>query len=94
MGTPNITLPISEATAREITLVPTWRYANTYPAAMTIAEDSVKGISKDGTKIPDIRLLLTHGFDGPESVRAAFALAGTGTDGEGKLVIKAYVNFK
>ena len=77
MGTPNIVLPIAEATAREITIVPTWRYADTYSEAMLIAKRSVLGDAGTGKKLPDIRHLITHRFLGLNSIPGAFAVAGS-----------------
>lgn len=94
LGTPNLLLPISEATAREITIVPTWRYANAYPEALRIAEESVSGkVTKNGLKLPDIRQLVTHRFNGLDSIETAFQTAGASGDENGQLVIKTVVNF-
>lgn len=93
MGTPNHTLPISEAFSREIDLVPTWRYANTYPRAIEIATAAVNGIPIKGIKIPNISKLITHRFEGVESVPHAFETAGKTMDGDGSLVVKTVVNF-
>ncbi|KAK2594018.1 hypothetical protein QQS21_008280 [Conoideocrella luteorostrata] len=93
LGTPNITIPISEASAREITIVPTWRYANAYPEAMRVAEASVKSFALGAEqKLPDIRKLITHRFEGLDSVPDAFALAGASGDSKGGVVIKTVVN--
>lgn len=93
MGTPNHTLPISEAFSREIDLIPTWRYANAYPRAIEIATASVKGASINGITLPDIRKLITHKFEGIEAVPAAFQTAGGTVDESGSLVVKTVVNF-
>ena len=92
LGVPNHTLPISEATAREINMIPCWRYANTYPKAIEIAETSVTGNKLEGRSIPDLRLLITHRFDGLGEVERAFDLAGRPKDAEGATVIKTVVN--
>ncbi|KAI8648282.1 hypothetical protein NCS55_01497400 [Fusarium keratoplasticum] len=94
LGVPNIMLPISEATAREITVVPTWRYAQTYAEAAEIAKDSVTGAERGGRKLPDIGRLVTHHFQGLEEVPRAFELAGSASDTKGDLVIKTVVNFE
>ncbi|KAH8691364.1 alcohol dehydrogenase [Talaromyces proteolyticus] len=88
MGTPNCTMPVSEILAKEIDLIPTWRYANAYPRAIEIATKSVTG-----TTLPDIRRLVTHRYEGLESVPAAFQTAGKTKDGIGGLVMKTVVNF-
>jgi hypothetical protein len=38
MGTLIHTLPIAEASSREIDITPTWRYANCYPQSIEIME--------------------------------------------------------
>ncbi|KAF6832959.1 alcohol dehydrogenase GroES-like domain-containing protein [Colletotrichum musicola] len=86
LGVPNHILPISEATVREVTLIPTWRYANTYPRAIEIATASSK-------HLPDIRKLITHRFQGVESIPEAFKSAGKTKDQDGQLVVKTVVNF-
>lgn len=89
MGTPNHTLPISEASAREIDLLPTWRYANCYPDAIKLVE-----LAREGTAgIPDITKLVTHHFEGLGNVTSALRTAGTTRDAKGALVIKVAVNF-
>ncbi|KAJ9613253.1 hypothetical protein H2200_003195 [Cladophialophora chaetospira] len=87
MGTPNHTLPLSEAGSREIDLMPTWRYAHCYEEAMEVLYAGMKDFSK-----PDIRKLITHRFNGLETLPEAFALAGSPQDSKGKLVIKVAVN--
>ncbi len=93
LGVPVHTLPISEATAREIDLLPTWRYANTYPRAIEIAAASVTGQQFDGAKLPNVRILLTHRFNGLDSIDAAFKVAGKTKDDKGAAVVKVAVNF-
>jgi L-iditol 2-dehydrogenase len=87
MGTPNYVLPISEASAREIDLVPVWRYAHCY-------EEAIEEMSMviDGSFRPDIRKLITHRFEGLENVEKAFQMAGSSQDMTGKIVIKVAVN--
>ena len=87
------TLPISEATAREIELVPTWRYANTYPRAIGIATASVSGKQFEGTQLPNIRVLLTHRYKGLGAIDEAFQVAGKTKDDTGAAVVKVAINF-
>ena len=87
MGTPNHTLPLSEAGAREVDLMPTWRYAHCYEEAMQLMVQAAIGLFK-----PDIRQIITHRLKGLEKIPEAFALAGSSQDSEGKLVIKVVVN--
>ena len=87
MGTPNHTLPLSEAGAREIDLMPTWRYAHSYEEAMEVMYAGINDSSK-----PDVRKLITHRFHGLETLPEAFALAGSPQDSNGELVIKVAIN--
>lgn len=93
LGVPVHTLPISEATAREVDLLPTWRYANTYPRAIEIATASVTGKPFDGAQLPDVQKLLTHRFNGLDSIDEAFKVAGKTKDDTGAAVVKVAVNF-
>jgi L-iditol 2-dehydrogenase len=88
MGTPNHTLPISVISAKEIDLIPTWRYANAYPRAVEMATAAVTGKG-----LPDIRKLVTHRYEGLKSIPEAFENACKTKDDEGKLVVKTVVNF-
>lgn len=88
MGTPNHTLPISEASAREIDLIPTWRYARCYPEAIELMSFARRGDSS----VPDITNLVTHRFEGLDSVPAAFDTARKTRDENEQLVIKVAVN--
>ncbi|EPE08050.1 sorbitol dehydrogenase [Ophiostoma piceae UAMH 11346] len=93
MGIPNHTLPISELTAREINLVSTWRYSSDYERAIEIAEASVTGSELDGTKLPDVSLMITHRFKGLDSVQDALEMARKTRDDKGTLVVKTVVDF-
>lgn len=93
MGTPNHTLPISDASAREISLIPTWRYANAYPRAIEIAAASTTGSPFNQVILPDISKLITHRYAGLESIQDAFKTAGQTSDSQGKLVVKTVINF-
>jgi L-iditol 2-dehydrogenase len=84
MGTPIQTLPISAAALREVDLCGVFRYVNTYPAGIEI-------VSKSGPGYPDFEKLITHRFQGLESVAEAFELAGKKEDGNGKLVLKVLI---
>jgi L-iditol 2-dehydrogenase len=87
MGTPNHLLPISDASAREVDIVPVWRYANCYPAAIDIMQKS----KSEGT-MPDIGKILTHHFYGLESVHEALTYACKSSDEDGNMIIKVVVN--
>lgn len=86
MGTPNHTLPLSDAGAREIDLMPTWRYANRYSEAIDIMSKAAEGGFK-----PDIRKMITHRCYGLDSVPEAFDLARSPQDKDGNLVMKVAV---
>lgn len=86
MGTPNHNLPLSEAGAREIDLVPIWRYSNCYGEAIQLMSQAVQG-----TFQPDIRKLITHHIDSLDGVPEAFALARRPRDSDGRLVVKVVV---
>ncbi|KIW30554.1 uncharacterized protein PV07_06292 [Cladophialophora immunda] len=87
MGTPNHTLPLSEAGAREVDLMSTWRYANCYEEAIDLMTKVAEGSVK-----PDIREIITHHHKGLENVQDAFGLAGSSQDSDGNLVIKVVID--
>ena len=91
MGVPDHTLPISDLSAREINLIPTWRYANAYPRAIEIALASITAGIMNGVQLPDVAKLITHRFNGYESMKEAFDLARQTKDQAGKLVIKVAI---
>ncbi|KAI3330704.1 alcohol dehydrogenase [Ustulina deusta] len=91
LGVPNHVLPVSEMMKSEISLIPCWRYAHTYPRAIEIAVASVTGVAVGGVKLPDIRQLITHRFHGIDSLDDAMKTAGKTRDEKGMLVIKSVV---
>lgn len=86
MGRPIQTLPVSAAVLREVDLVGVWRYANCYPRGLEIMERCVRDRS-----VPDLRSLVTHSYDGLESVPEAFSMAERTSDDTGALVVKVVV---
>ncbi|KAK9427036.1 NAD(P)-binding protein [Lipomyces doorenjongii] len=70
MGPPIQTLPMSMAAIKEVDIKGVWRYVDTYPEALQIL---LKG--KEDLKSPNISKLITHSFEGLESVPDAFARA-------------------
>jgi L-iditol 2-dehydrogenase len=86
MGTPNIVLPISEASAREIDLIPIWRYAGCYPQALEILE-----ACRESPTVSGLAKLITHRFEGIDSVPAALRTACLSMDEERKMVVKVAV---
>lgn len=84
MGNPVQTLPISAATLREVDILGTFRYANTYPEAIEL-------VSSCNPLLPDIEKLITHRFRGLDNAECAFELAARTKDAEGKLVLKVVI---
>ncbi len=85
MGTPIQTLPISEASHREVDLLGVFRYANTYPAAVDLLAGS-------HPRLPPLEKLITQRFRGMEDIPKAFDMAGRASDDEGNLVLKVMVD--
>jgi L-iditol 2-dehydrogenase len=81
MGTRNVMLPLSTAALREVDIQGSFRYANTYPAALELlASGQLKNIEK----------LITHRFPLQETKRA-FELLSRGQDEEGNMVLKVMI---
>ncbi|KAF8575253.1 GroES-like protein [Ramaria rubella] len=81
MGTPIMNLPISAAALREVDILGTFRYANTYPSALAmLGSGALRGIDH----------LVTHRFS-LENTADAFELISRGVDREGNLVLKVVV---
>ena len=85
MGTPIQTLPISQASLREVDLVGVFRYANTYPEVIKLLASKDKGL-------PAFDKLITHRFQGMEEIPKAFEMAARVKDDSGKLVLKVMVD--
>jgi L-iditol 2-dehydrogenase len=82
MGTSNVTLPLSSAATREVDIQGSFRYANTYPAALALlASGKLKNVDK----------LVTHRFPLKDTKRA-FDLLTRGQDEEGKMIIKIMIS--
>ena len=84
MGNPVQTLPISAAALREVDILGTFRYADTYPQAIEL-------VSGHNTLLPDLAELVTHRFRSLDDVERAFEMAGRTQDKDGKLVLKVVV---
>lgn len=81
MGTPTMALPISAAAIREVDILGTFRYANTYPSALALLGSGVlRGVDH----------LITHRFP-LEQADEAFALMRKGVDEKGDPVLKVLV---
>lgn len=83
MGNPVQTLPISAAALREVDILGTFRYTNTYPQAIEL-------VSGHDPLLPDLEKLVTHRFRGLD-VERAFEMAAETKDENGNLVLKVVV---
>ena len=84
MGNPIQTLPISAAALREVDIIGTFRYANTYPTAIELATSRNSGL-------PDLSQIITHRYHGLAQVEQAFEMASKTHDQEGKIVLKVLI---
>ncbi|KAF8234935.1 GroES-like protein [Tricholoma matsutake] len=82
MGTTNVMFPISAAAVREVDIQSSFRYANTYPAAIALLASG---------KLKNVEKLVTHRFPLKDTKRA-FDLLCRGQDEEGKMVLKIMVS--
>ncbi|KAK3716302.1 hypothetical protein LTR37_006452 [Vermiconidia calcicola] len=87
MGTPNVTMPLSEASARELDLIPVWRYANCYPQALELAD-----ATRNSASATRLAKLITHRYEGLEHVPTALQTACFPADGNGQMVLKVVVS--
>ncbi|KAH8105796.1 chaperonin 10-like protein [Phellopilus nigrolimitatus] len=81
MGARNVLLPISAAATREVDILGSFRYANTYPQALALLSAGA---------LPNIDKLITHRF-ALEDAGAAFELLAKGADEHGRLALKVMV---
>lgn len=81
MGTPTMSLPISAAATREVDILGTFRYANTYPSALAmLASGHLRGVDS----------LITHRLP-LDRAADAFELIRRGVDEERNIVLKVIV---
>ncbi|KAI0316373.1 GroES-like protein [Amylostereum chailletii] len=78
MGTRNTTLPLSAAAVREVDVLGSFRYANTYPDAIALLTSG---------RLPPLDKLVTHRFALEDAARA-FELMARGADAQGRMVLK------
>ncbi|PPR02004.1 hypothetical protein CVT24_011127 [Panaeolus cyanescens] len=95
MGTRNAFLPVSTFALREIDILGSFRYANTYTEALKLLADACTPISPSSTtmKAPEISrvaTLVTHRFSLQETAKA-FELLSRGVDEYGSLVLKIMI---
>ncbi|KAH7886898.1 chaperonin 10-like protein [Phlebopus sp. FC_14] len=81
MGSRNVTLPLSAAALREVDIQGSFRYANTYPAAISLLASG---------KLKNIENLITHRVKLQDAARA-FELLARGKDEKGNMVIKVMI---
>ena len=81
MGTRNITLPLSAAATREVDILGSFRYCNTYPAALALL---------GAGKLPNADAIITHRFPLEQSAQA-FELLARGRDDDGHMVLKVMI---
>lgn len=82
MGTRNAMLPLSAAALREVDIMGSFRYANTYPHALSlIASGRLENIGK----------LVTHRLKLEDTPRG-FELLARGKDEEGNMVMKVMIS--
>lgn len=84
MGHPVYSLPVSVAAVREVDIIGSFRYANAYTTGIDI-------LSIEEGGVPDFSKLITHRYQGLDSVNGAFQMAGTTKDETGNLVIKVII---
>lgn len=82
MGTRNVMLPLSVAALREVDIQGSFRYANTYPQAISLLASG---------KLENVRKLVTHRLDLEEAARG-FELLARGKDESGNMVMKVMIN--
>ena len=81
MGTPNLTLPTSVSLIREVDLIGVFRYANTYPDALSLLGSG---------KLGDVGEMVSQRYPLDQAVEA-FEDMKRGRDKSGKTVIKPMV---
>ncbi|KAG6831844.1 hypothetical protein H0H87_003643 [Tephrocybe sp. NHM501043] len=81
MGTRNVVLPLSTAALREVDIQGSFRYANTYPAALALLASG---------KLKNVEKLITHRFPLQDTKRA-FDLLSRGQDEDGNMVLKVMI---
>ncbi|RDB28055.1 Sorbitol dehydrogenase [Hypsizygus marmoreus] len=81
MGTRNVMLPLSSAALREVDIHGSFRYANTYPAALQLLSSG---------KLKNVEKLITHRFP-LKDIKRAFDLLTRGQDEDGNMVLKVMI---
>ncbi|KAH9836254.1 GroES-like protein [Rhodofomes roseus] len=81
MGSRNVMLPLSAAATREVDVLGSFRYANTYPTALALLAAG---------KLPNIEKIISHRFPLADAAQA-FELMARGRDDDGRMVMKVMV---
>jgi len=81
MGSRNVMLPLSTAAVREVDIFGSFRYANTYPTALSLLASG---------KLKNVEKLITHRFP-LEDANRAFDLVARGQDEDGNMVLKVMI---
>ncbi|KAF8842927.1 GroES-like protein [Paxillus ammoniavirescens] len=81
MGSRNVMLPLSAAALREVDILGSFRYANTYPDALRLLASG---------KLTNIEKLITHRM-GLQDTARAFELMARGKDEDGNTVLKVMI---
>lgn len=81
MGTGTLMLPVAAAATREVDILGSFRYANTYPEALALLGSG---------KLSKIEKLVTHRVPLSDSV-SAFELLAKGQDAEGNMALKVVI---
>ncbi|TFK73534.1 GroES-like protein [Pluteus cervinus] len=81
MGSRNVMLPLSTAATREVDILGSFRYANTYPSALSLLASG---------KLKNIEKLITHRFPLKDTQRA-FDMVSRGQDDDGNMVLKVMI---
>lgn len=84
MGTRIAVLPLSTAALREVDILGSFRYANTYPEALSLLSSSSSGLRTMVSK------LVTHRFALCDTQKA-FEMLAKGVDEKGGVVMKIMV---
>lgn len=82
MGTRNVMLPLSVAALREVDIQGSFRYANTYPDALSLLASG---------KLENIGKLVTHRLHLEDTARG-FELLARGRDDDGNMVMKVMIH--
>jgi L-iditol 2-dehydrogenase len=81
MGTRNTMFPLSAAALREVDVLGSFRYANTYPEALSLLGSG---------RLQNVEKLISHRFPLSEAQKA-FELMMRGQDEHGNMVLKVMV---